>query len=460
MTPDLCYHGSMEFFRTHKTECWITGGCAAALLACFALYLIGNPIDYWYEGVIVVCDLVLFMVVGVLFVFRWIGAWREKTPDPAAPRDGIRIFLLIFLIMALSHAVRILLAYLWQIAAFGFDSSPLDSLWTWSGSDTRHYLAIAEHWYADYDNSGTVWRLVFLPFYSILVRLLAQLTGHYFPSGMFISILSSCFAGCALYALARHDYDRETSLRAIKYCCILPAALFQTAALTESTFLLLSLLCLLGARRKNWLLAGIAGGLAAFTRSVGVILLVPAVFEWLTEVLCAEKKRAPLLWGFALLLIPAGLFGYLLINYLETGSAFTFTVLQKQNWGQQLGWFFHSVRYQLNYCLRWLGSDKRSDALGLWIPNLLAQFSALGLMAVGAKKQRPSYVAYFLIYFAVSMGTTWLLSAPRYLMVLFPLLFAMADLGRRKWVDGALTFSCLLLGQLYLYAYIGRLDVY
>ena len=155
----------MEFFRTHKTECWITGGCAAALLACFALYLIGNPIDYWYEGVIVVCDLVLFMVVGVLFVFRWIGAWREKTPDPAAPRDGIRIYLLIFLIMALSHAVRILLAYLWQIAAFGFDSSPLDSLWTWSGSDTRHYLAIAEHWYADYDNSGTVWRLVFLPFY-------------------------------------------------------------------------------------------------------------------------------------------------------------------------------------------------------------------------------------------------------------------------------------------------------
>ena len=118
------------------------------------------------------------------------------------------------------------------------------------------------------------------------------------------------------------------------------------------------------------------------------------------------------------------------------------------------------MRYQLNYCLRWLGSDKRSDALGLWIPNLLAQFSALGLMAVGAKKQRPSYVAYFLIYFAVSMGTTWLLSAPRYLMVLFPLLFAMADLGRRKWVDGALTFSCLLLGQLYLYAYIGRLDVY
>ena len=217
---------------------------------------------------------------------------------------------------------------------------------------------------------------------------------------------------------------------------------------------------MLGARRRNWLLAGIAGGLAAFTRSVGVILLIPVGYEWLTAVIHSEKRKGPLLWGLALLLIPAGLSGYLLINRIETGSALTFMRLQKENWDQQLGWFFHSVRYQLNYGLRWLREGNRQDAIGLWFANLIAQFGSLGVMSFAAKRMRPSYLAYFLAYFAVAMGTTWLLSAPRYLMVLFPLLFAMADLGRKKRIDRTLTVSCLLLGQMYLYAFIGRFDVY
>ena len=450
----------MNFFRSHKTECWIAGGLAAVLLACFLLYGIDHPFDVWQEWIVVLADLLLFLLIGIVFVFRWIGDWRA----PDSPLQPIRIplsdFLKIFLLMLCAHFVRILIAFLWQSIAFSFEGTIADSLWIWHGSDTRHYLAIAEHWYADYDQSGTVWRLVFLPFYSILVRLVAFLTRDAYSAGMIVSILSSCFAGCALFALARQDWDEPTAWRAVKYCCILPASLFQTAALTESTFLLLSLLCMLGARRRNWLLAGIAGGLAAFTRSVGVILLIPVGYEWLTAVIHSEKRKGPLLWGLALLLIPAGLSGYLLINRIETGSALTFMRLQKENWDQQLGWFFHSVRYQLNYGLRWLREGNRQDAIGLWFANLIAQFGSLGVMLFAAKRMRPSYLAYFLAYFAVAMGTTWLLSAPRYLMVLFPLLFAMADLGRKNRIDRTLTVSCLLLGQMYLYAFIGRFDVY
>ncbi len=478
----------------HRTEWLLIAVCCTALLCCFGMYLQNFSLDTWQEWAIVLCDLGLYAAVGGVFVFQWVAAWRRavgrddgKTPDapsgvdPAIietasaekndhesrceplslPDDGWRTYAVIFLAMLGVHAARIVLGWAWRAMASEYGGTLLDSLSGWRGSDTPHYLAIAEHWYTDYDGSGTVWRLVFLPFYSVLIRLLLPLTGNAFAAGMLVSVLCSSAGGCVLYRLARLDYDRATARRAVKFYAILPAALFYTAPLSEGTFVLLSLLCMLFMRKKQWMPASIMGCLAAFTRSVGIILLVPVCFEWITALLESRgRDRKTWLWGLTLLLIPAGFGAYLLINYVETGSAWTFTVYQRQNWSQQLGWFFDSVRYQLNYAMSWLENGKLQDTLGLWVPSLLSQFSALFVMAVTARKQRASYTAYFLIYFAVTMGATWLLSAPRYLLVCFPLLLGMAILGKRRCVDRAMTAACLVLGQFYLYAFLFRFDVY
>ena len=485
--------------KQHRTEWLIAAAGFAVLLCCFGVYLMDKPFDTWYDAAIVLCDILLYAAVGVAFVWQWIALWRrsagrekieavaEAASEPPAeagtdaafepveasdsakpaepltlsPRDGWQTYALIFLVMLGIHAARILLGYVWKVFGADYGGTLFDSLSDWWGSDTRHYIDIAEHWYADYDGSGTVWRLVFLPFYSILIRLLLPLTKSAFAAGMTLSVLCSSAGGCVLYRLARLDHDKATARRAVKYYAILPAALFYTAALSEGTFVLLSLLCVLFARKKQWLLASVMGGLAAFTRSVGIILLVPVCFEWITALIGSRgKDRAAWLWGLTLLLIPAGFGGYLLINSIETGSAWTFTVYQRQNWSQQLGWFFHSVRYQLHYATDWIESGKLQDTFGLWVPSLLSQFSTLFVMAVTARKQRASYTAYFLIYFAVAMGATWLLSAPRYLLVCFPLVLGMAILGKRRWVDRAMTAACLVLGQLYLYAFLFRFDVY
>ncbi len=452
----------MEKLRQKQKEWTAIAVCLCALLMVFVLWAADNPITTWQEWVIVLCDTVLFCVIGIQFIFRWFDAWR--TPELEAPtaRVNWRTDAAIFCGLLLVHALRILIAYLWQSLALGFTGSIVDSLDGWYGSDTRHYLGIAEHWYEDFEGIGTVWRLVFLPFYSILIRLLHTVVRDWFLSGMLVSILCSSAAGCVLYRLALLDYDRETAQRALKYYVILPTALFYTAALSEGTFMLLSLLCVYAVRKKNWLTACIAGGLAAFTRSVGIILLVPVCFEWLTELISGNPilRRRTLLWGLSLLLIPLGFGAYLFINYAETGDWFRFTVYQRENWDQHLGWFFSSVRYQLNYLIEWFAAGKRNDAIGLWMSSLLAQFGALGLMAITARRQRASYVAYFLIYFMVTMGASWLLSAPRYLLVLFPLLFAMADLSKKRSVDATFTAGCLVLGQLYLYAFLNRCDVY
>lgn len=446
------------------TEHIVTAVCVAALLGIFVLWAVNKPPMAWYEYVIMLSDIALFSLIGFQFISSWFQTWRNREPEPELDTEpiGWKTDLTIFCLILIVHAARFLVAFLWESMAMEFDGTLSDSMWYWKASDSRHYLDIAQHWYSDYDHSGTVWRLVFLPFYPVLVRAAAVLTRDYLASGILVSVICSSAAGSVLYRLARLDYDRETSLRAVKYYVIFPAALFYTAALSEGTFMLLALLCIYLVRKKNWLLACTAGGLAAFTRSVGIILLVPVCFEWLTEVIQSgpESRKKTLLSGFSLLLIPLGFGAYLLINYAETGDWFRFAVYQSENWDQHLGWFFGSVRYQLTYLLDWFMEGRTEDGIGLWAASLLSQFFTLGVMALTARKQRPSYVAYFLIYFMITMGATWLLSAPRYLLVMFPLLLGTADLTRKKWADYTLSAGCLVLGQIYLYAFLNQFDVY
>src|SRR5437588_734028 len=63
-----------------------------------------------------------------------------------------------------------------------------------------------------------------------------------------------------------------------------PSALtapFQSATYTESLFLLLTLVAVYAARSERWWLAGLAGGLAASSRSNGVLILIPLVLLYL-----------------------------------------------------------------------------------------------------------------------------------------------------------------------------------
>lgn len=439
--------------------------CAAALLLWLWRYCALEPIETRYEWAAALSDLLLYGAIGCAFVFRWFALWRGETrretepPKAQTARAPWKTDLRIFLALLGVHAARMLLAYLWLLLAEEYDGTLFDSLGRWWGGDTGHYLEIAEHWYADWQDMGVVWRLVFLPFYGVLIKAVEPLTGSYFHAGLLVSVLCSSAAGCVLYRLARIGFDPKTASRAVRYYAIFPAALFYTAVLSEGAYILLALLCVYAARKRRWAVSSVFGGLAAFTRSVGILLLVPVCFLWLTEYL-RSKARKTLLWGLSLLLIPAGFGAYLLINLLETGSAWTFTVMQREHWSQTLGPFFGAARYSAAYAVNWFRAGKIQDAIGLWGAGLSARFSALLLMLFTAKRQHPADLAYVLAYYAVTMGATWLLSAPRYLLVLYPLVLAAAILGKNRRFDALFSAACLVLGQAYLYAFLFRFDVY
>ena len=98
--------------------------------------------------------------------------------------------------------------------------------------------------------------------------------------------------------------------------------------------------------------------------------------------------------------------------------------------------------------------------LGLWLPNLLCIFGSLAVMLFGAKRLRPSYTAWFIAYFVVAIGATWLLSAPRYLAALIPLPMALSSLSERAWADNVLTVLLSLFSLFYLVAFALRWQVW
>ena len=368
-------------------------------------------------------SLLLFAVLGVRTVPVWFSFWFGPETE-VRERKGLpwhKVFLL-GLLCSLVHILLIggIMRYVNQdLTLEGFHQF-------WKCADSYHYLCIARDWYIEEGDLDRVVQLVFLPGYPIAVRIVALIVRDYIIAGMLVSILSFAGALCVIYRLVLLDHEEETARRAVILLCLIPGAFFFAAPMSESFFLLLSASCLYSARKGRWLLAGLFGALASFTRSLGLLLFVPLCAEMIAELLHGRKKA---LRGIAALaLVPAGFGVYCLINYFIAGNPFQFMLYQREHWYQKLGLFFNTAAYQMRYAL----GAQRSTLLGLWIPNLVVLFSVLVILILGVRRLRASYTLWAIAYYVVAVGATWLLSAPRYMAVLLPIPMTLASLCEKK----------------------------
>jgi hypothetical protein len=173
----------------------------------------------------------------------------------------------------------------------------------WQRWDTLHYQAIAEHGYTAFATA-----MFTPPFYPLLMHVTAPLFGgNTLASGLFISSLS--FLGCLIvfFHLARLELpEQKDALRTVMYLAFFPTAFFLFAAYSESLFLLAVLLCFYATRKNQWLLAGLFGALASFTRIPGPFLIFPLGWAaW--EAWQAGDRRgwvAPILTGVGATIYP------------------------------------------------------------------------------------------------------------------------------------------------------------
>ena len=424
----------------------------AALAALFVLWCVHTPDLTAAGGIAAGCSAALFAAVGLRFVPAWVRFWQREDAAPAVPAQepehmAARIFAAL---LALDLALLVLT---WGVRALaGQPETITQALEFWRCLDSRHYLDIARDGYIAAGERDRVVQLVFLPGYPLVVRTVMLLVPSDICAGLLTSALCFAGAGCVVYRLHRD------AVRALRFLVLAPGSFFFAAPMSESLFLLLTAAALYLARTHRPVLGGLCGAYAAFTRSLGLLLLVPLLWELVHDTV--QHRRISIRQVAGLLLVPLGFAAYCYINWRVAGNPLQFLIYQREHWNQRTGLFFSTAAYQTDYLLRCLRSGNWRDALGLWLPNLIACFSALILLAKTAPRLRASQTAWFLSYYIIAVGATWLLSAPRYLLVLLPVPLALAQCAQKRTANIALTAVSALAALGYLAAFALRGQVW
>lgn len=286
-------------------------------------------------------------------------------------------------------------------------------------------------WYMDIVQNGysTASKLIafpeqtnfpFFPLYPLLIKGLGwAVGGRYFLTGIFISnvcLLLSCYV---LYKLVEMQWNKNIARRSVQYLFLFPVSFILSGVFTESLYLLLSLLCFYLAKRRNWWLAGLCGGLLSATRTLGILIAVPLLYEYLKSIdFSVRRIRFNSLF---LLLIPAGLVAFSLYTYRETGDPLFFKTNQAA-WDREIMNPLTSLWQALSQ-----GLSEPSYKKLLECAFFITAFAILCLFykAIGF-----SYWLFgmYSIMIPLSAGIA---SMPRFTLPVFPLFIALAILSRK-----------------------------
>lgn len=393
--------------------------------------------------------------------------------------------------------------------------------------DGAWYLTIAKYGYLPQLGHYTLARAAFFPLYPMLVSLVAGIGLAGALAGVIVSLLALFAAAYGLHRLLALELssgaltarwtpsrlraaanplraasprqelrrpvppERELSRLAVALLVLCPMAFFLSADYSESLYLALSIGLFLTARNGRFALAGVLGGLAAATRSTGIVLLAPALVLYLygpredlaatplraalggagartsprggvdgagsarpgalTRLSALARPRYPLrpdaLW---LLLIPAGLLAFVAFLALSGGqplAPFHAQALWHREFAGPFVAVFDGARAAFEGARQLLSGqtahlyfplEGKSADIEASHNLLLFAFLALAVPAtVGVFRRLPlAYGIYMLAALALPLSypvpTQPLMSLPRFLLVLFPIfMWLAAYLGSR-----------------------------
>lgn len=313
-------------------------------------------------------------------------------------------------------------------------------LFAWYHWDAAAYIRVARQGYSASADAG------FFPLWPALTHALGALfgatpTAYYWTA---LLLANACFylVLVLLYHLLSGDFTPTTARRAMYYLAFYPYALFFFAGYTESLFLLLCLAAFALMRRegmRSWWLAGGMGFLAALTRPTGIVLVIPlAVLAVQRFWLNGDQRARPPWWRKLValapaMLVPAGIGVYMVYLGVTKGNPLLFSAVELANWH----------RYSAP---PWMGVILAFQAVGasavpiLNVLDLIFTLLPLGVLAAGWKRLPPHYTIFAACVALLTLslpvaGPEPLASAPRYLMVIFPVFVIAALWGAHPRVD-------------------------
>ena len=325
----------------------------------------------------------------------------------------------------------------------------------WGRWDGGWFLQIAHDGYRSSDATA------FFPAYPLLVRGLGWfLLGHDLLAGVLVSLLASAAAFVLLWRLALDLVGEQAGRRGLVYLAIFPTSFFLLAVYSESLYLLLAIAAFLAARSQRFAAAGVAAGLAALTRSSGVVLLAAlALLAWRAP----RRKAALARLALALPLMAS----WPLYLWARFGHPFVFLGAQRSGWDRRLsaagpfGGAWDGLVAGWHGVLQLVAGSGRdyfpaSDQSPMYSAgtNLEQLAYALLLVGLGILAWRRLGAAYgvfvlgsLLLPLSDPVPGSPLLSMPRFALGVFPVFLALGTLaGPRRLDVGVVSVFSLLLG--------------
>ncbi len=342
----------------------------------------------------------------------------------------------ILMVLAVKGVVILFAGQSYQV----FENKALPTLYgwieIWNRWDSVRHMRLAE---SGYTNVG-MWRMdiVGFPLHPWLVRLGAFIFQDYLVSAFVVSGLASVAAGLLLYRLAFIDHSDQLALTSVWFLLIFPTSYFLHINYNESLFLALTIGCFLATRKERWLLVGILGALACLTRLNGLVIFPALVVEVFQQYRATRRWKWQWLW---ILVVPLGFGCYLLLNKQVTGDMFAFIAAGREFFHKSFATPWDGVRGTYN--MMW--SDPPTNAQMLGVQEFV--FLMLGAVSTIAcwRVLRPAYAVWMAGNWLLFSSIGFVLSIPRYTLVLFPIYLLFAKLAvARLWVKILITTWSLL----------------
>src|SRR5712691_8071861 len=354
----------------------------------------------------------------------------------APTSDIIWLFVVTRLLLVLVTYIGFIL---FPVLPHVYPVSPVDItalLTSWNHWDAANYTRIAQFGYQ------TIYDTAFFPLFPLLIKGIASLFGNngYIAIGMLLSNLALLGALFVLYQIAADVLGEQVGRRTLLYLCIFPTAFFFFAAYNESLFLFLTASSFLAMRRQKWWLAGILGLFAALTRSAGLLLVIPFLYElWITRDSLttsaqnvSHKILSLMLRVLPLFLIPLGSLFYCFYCWKLFQNPLAFAAVQS-HWDLHTTWPWVGIWTTLRELLliQPFGSFFEVHLL----LDLAATISFIVLAILGWRKLRMSYniwIVLLLFFMLISPAIAQhdvLVSNQRFVLEMFPAFITLAVLG-------------------------------
>lgn len=303
------------------------------------------------------------------------------------------------------------------------------------------------------DNAQAVW--AFFPLYPLIVFFVWKITGGIFNICLIGSVLSSCFFIIAeFYGYKYIMLTRNSKKTAYSYIFLMTFGAYSfyfSIFYTESLFLMLLTLCFYFLKKEKYIAMGICGCLLSATRNAGV-MFVFVIAVWCIMQYCktTSSKKNPIDFFvkhikneklvLGIMMIPAGLFGYMFFLYKYLGDGFAFVHSQK-GWGKSFVGIFHILR---------------SELFDVFPPSYLGAATVLILLIMAfsiIRNKNYDEMIYPIIVFLMS-ATSSIVSIPRYMIGCFTVVLALSDFSSdlkksEKIILGILTvlFEAILIKE-------------